>query len=399
MSDIPSTEERSLGRLILPSLVLSRFATQPPGILTGLLLIDIGLTFGYAVGVIGQIRTLSSTIAVIFALLMGVLSVRFKRKSLLMMGLLFFSISALGCYLAPSFNAMLLSYSLSGVGMAMVTPMSTTLVGEYLPLEKRPSAIGWIIAGLALSYLIGAPAISFIAGIAGWRLAFLGFVLPISLLGLFLAFNGIPSTSPSPKPTISGGNYLEGFKKVFSNKSAVACLMGTTLAMAGWQAILLYGASFFRERFMASTGLASMIILGGALCYLLGSLVGGRFVIKFGRKNFTVLSAFFLGVITVSYPNFPILWLSLVLMCLGSTFAGMWASASNSLTLEQVPKFRGTMMSISSASTSLGSAFGAGVGGLSLILYDYGGLGISLGALSIVAAVVFQLLAIDPART
>jgi len=77
----------------------------------------------------------------------------------------------------------------------------------------------------------------------------------------------------------------------------------------------------------------------------------------------------------------------------------MGASAANSLTLEQVPKFRGTMMSINSAVMNLGPAIGAALGGLTLVLFDYEVLGLTLGAMGIVAAIVFQTLAIDPTRT
>jgi predicted MFS family arabinose efflux permease len=127
---VSTEQKRSPGRLTLPALVVSRFAIEVPGILTGLLLIDIGLTFGYSVGVAGQIRTICSIVAVFFALLMGILSVRFKHKLLLMTGLLLVSISALACSFASSFNVMLLSYSISGLGMAMVSPMAFALVGE-----------------------------------------------------------------------------------------------------------------------------------------------------------------------------------------------------------------------------------------------------------------------------
>ena len=58
-------------RLLLPSLVISSFVTQPPLIITGLLLIDIGLTFSYPVGVAGQIRTTASVISAIIASLLG----------------------------------------------------------------------------------------------------------------------------------------------------------------------------------------------------------------------------------------------------------------------------------------------------------------------------------------
>ena len=94
----------STGTLFLPSLAISNFATGPLGVLITLLLIDIALTFEVSLGVMGQINTLSSVVSVIFGLFMGILSVRFRHKSLLIIGLLCVGVSALGCFLASNFN-------------------------------------------------------------------------------------------------------------------------------------------------------------------------------------------------------------------------------------------------------------------------------------------------------
>jgi len=396
--EVSAEEKRAPGKLVAASLVLSRFAVQPHGLLIGLLLVDIGITFGVPVGVAGQIRSVSYVVSVIVALLMGVLSVRFRHKSLLVTGLLLLSISSVGCAFAPSFVAMMVLFSIWGVALAMVGPMGLTLVGEYFPREKRASVIGRIFGGQAIAYVVGAPIIGFIAGVGGWRLAFLGFVLPIALFSLLLAVKGVPSTSGSRQSALVMGDYLAGFKGVFSSISADACLAGNALSMASWAAILTYAASFFRQRFMVSTGFASIMMLVAALCFFSGSVVGGRFVKKLGRKTVTVLAAFLAGAFTLAFSNLPDLWLSLVLAFIGSLFAGMRVTASNSLTLEQVPKFRGTMMSISSAADNAGSSLGAGIGGAALLLFNYEGMAISLGVMGIAAAVVFQLLAIDPTK-
>jgi len=76
----------------------------------------------------------------------------------------------------------------------------------------------------------------------------------------------------------------------------------------------------------------------------------------------------------------------------------MLATASTSLTLEQVPKFRGTMMSMNSAVNNTGSAIGAGIGGVAVLLYKYQGMAMSLGAMGIAGALIFQLLARDPTK-
>lgn len=394
----PFEERVSPGGLLLPSLIVSSSVVWIPSLLAGLLLIDIGQTFGYSVGFVGQMFTVSRIVGVISALVMGVLSIRFKHKSLLMTGLLFFIISALGCSLAKNFNVMLVSYSLSGLGMAIVWPMSMALVGEHIPLQKRVDAIGWINAGAALAGVIGGPIIGFIAGLGGWRLAFLVFVLPVSLLGLLLTAKGMPSLSHSPSSEMSKVDFLRGFKEVFSNRSAIACLVGYTLTLAAFTALGAYGPSFFRQRFLKSTAFVSMIQAGMNLCYALSSVVSGRLVNRFGRKPILVLTLSIASVLVVSFMNLYDLWLSLAIILLAYILAGTVFPASYSLTLEQVPRFRGTMMSINSAAENMGMAIGAGVGGLVLIMYNYEFVGISLGALGVVAALILQLLVTDPTR-
>jgi len=393
------TEEPQVPRkFFLPTLVIVRFVTVPPAVLTALLLIDIGKTFNRPVGVMGQLATGASLIGAIVAVLMGAWSVRFNHKSLLMIGLLLCSISTVGCAIAPNFPMMLIFYSLIfGIGGTMVTPMALTLVARFT-LEKRSSAIGWLSAGAALAFPIGAPVISFIDGIGGWRWAFLGFTFPISLLGLTMTLKGIPSSVQNPQLR-STGTYLEGFKSVFSNRSAIACLIGTAFSYTGWQAIVYYSASFFRERFEISTGLASLILVVAALVFTLGTLAIGRFVTQLGRKPLTVVTGFGTGIFIITFTNVSNLWLSIALMCLGCLFYGMMVTTSYSLTLEQVPSYRGSMMSMHSAAWMLGAALGAGGGGLLLLLYDYGVFGLALGTMSFASALVYYLLAVDPTST
>jgi predicted MFS family arabinose efflux permease len=382
--------------LFLPSLVISYFATSPIGIVTGLFLLKMAETFGVDKGFMGQINTFSSIVSVVFALLMGVLSVRLRHKSLLLIGLLFLGVSAVGCYFAWDINSIFILYSLSGVGIAMVGPMAIALVGENLAFKKRANAVGWVVAGGSLAYLIGAPIMGVLAGFGGWRISILGFVIPFSILSLLLAFAGVPSQSSNRISSVDGDSYLESLKEIVSNRSAVGCLVGNVFRNAAFMAVLLYGTSFFIERFSLSEGVASFVILGAALFYTLGSVVAGSMVNRYGRKFSTVSTALLAGLFTISYAYVPSLLPSLALNFTAAWFMGMMASAASSLTLEQVPRFRGSMMSISSAATSLGSAVGAAVGGMALIWYDYDVLGAILGGMGIIAAMVFYLVTKDP---
>lgn len=386
-------------KLFVPSLVISNFATGALPLLTMLLLIDIGNTFNTSVGVTAQINTPYSFAAVAFALLMGAFSIRYMHKSLLLVGLLFINVSALGCFLALDFPLMMTSYALSGVGFAMVSPMAFTLVGEHIPREKRASAVGWVIAGGALVYVIGAPLIALTANFEDWRFAILAFVIPVSLAGLALAWVGLPFIrNDGNQHQVNWQTYLRSFGEVLSNRSALSCLIGDFFRSGSFVAVLIFAASFGRQRFSHSRDFISIVILVAALCYTIGSLICSKIVNRLGRKNSTVLNAFLSGALTVFYGFAPSTLLYILIVFAAALFFGMVASSANSLSLEQVPKRRGTMMSIDSAAVNLGSAIGTYVGGLMLIAFDYEGLGIVLGAMGIISALVFLLFAKDPTR-
>jgi len=392
-----SDKKHQYRRLVIPSLTFSRMNMTPPRNVAGLLLIEIGLTFGCGVGVMGQMRTLSSVMALIFAIIMGVLSVRYSHKNLLLTGLVFYAASALGCFLSHDFNLMMLTYSLSGIGLAMVSPMAFALVGELLPLEKRSNATGWIFAGTALSSVIQFQLIGYIEALGSWRLVFIGFVFPLAAVSLILAYFGIPPTPQEPRA--SGSDFFEGFREVLSNRSAMACLFGTILSWASYQAILTYGVSFYRQYFLLTTNQASLLFSVLGICYVIGNLSSGRYVDLLGRKVFTVIGYLILGFTIVFLTNVPYVWLSVALALVCLVFVGLGDSASNSLILEQVPMFRGTMMSMWSAATGLGAALGAGLGGILLLRYDYSVLGVVLGGLGVLSAFIYFFYTVDPIRT
>jgi predicted MFS family arabinose efflux permease len=276
--------------------------------------------------------------------------------------------------------------------------MVNALVGEHFSLDRRAKAVGWTVGAGALAYVVGPLVLNLLSDVGGWRSSLLGFVIPLLLVSLVLAFFGIPSVSHSHETAMSQSGFLSGFKGVLSCKSAWACLAGDTLRAASFAAVLYYGASFFRQRFGASTDAATLIILVAASCYTVGSLISGRFVDRVGRKPFTAMAALLAGLFTMSFVLVPNFWFSLLLNFVAAFLFGMVVAGAISLTLEQVPAYRGAMMSVDSAFVNLGYALGAAVGGLALIWFDYEGLGIALGLFGVVAAVVFYVFARDPTR-
>jgi predicted MFS family arabinose efflux permease len=366
-------------RLLLLSLVISNFAISTLGILTALFLLDMSQTFGVSRGVMGQANTVSSIASIVFSLAVGILSIRFKHRFLILAGMIFYSLSAIGCYFAWDINSILLFYSLNGLALAIVIPMTNTLIGDHIRPEKRSSAIGWTVAAGSLAYFIGAPLMGVLSGFGGWRFVLLSFITPLSILGLLMTWAYVPSVKQSSTNVAANVTYVKSFRNIISNRSAVSCLAGTVFRFAVFAALLFYGTAFTIERFKLSIDFASIVILLAALFYTLGSLACGQFVRKIGRKSSTVIAVLLAGFFTISYAYAPSILLSVALMSIAGWFDGLAASASTSLSLEQMPEFRGTMMSLSYAFVGIGSTIGAAIGGFMLIFYDYEELGIVFG--------------------
>jgi predicted MFS family arabinose efflux permease len=73
-------------------------------------------------------------------------------------------------------------------------------------------------------------------------------------------------------------------------------------------------------------------------------------------------------------------------------------TAGGSLVIEQLPKFRGTMMSLNTAFMNLGMLLAAIAGGIALDIYNYQTLALILGGLGVVGTVVWVSLVRDPCK-
>jgi MFS family permease len=273
-------DRASPGRGFVSSLTLAFSSTYVIEFITGLFLLDITMVFfgssePVSVAIASQLVTISSIVTVIAGLLMGILSVRFSRKALLIIGILCVTAGVLGCFFAPNFIFMQIFYPIEGIGTIVVSAMSFALIGEVLVVSKRAKATGWIIAGAPMTGIAGTLVTwFFFTDVGSWRYFLLWFALPISLVAFASAYFGVPSYSHKTSITIGREAYLSSFKQVFLKKSSAGCLIGNMIRHAGlaWG---IFGITFFRTQFGLSLGSAALLALGGAVVNVLASITGG----------------------------------------------------------------------------------------------------------------------------
>ena len=366
----------------------------PSQLVITVLLVEIAQDFGLPLGVSAQIRSLSLAIALVTALALGAFSVRYRHKSLLLAGLLALALSSLGCGVSLNFEMLLIFYTITGLGAAVVGPMATALVGEHFPAEKRAGALGWYGAAGGISHMVGSQVIGFIAVLGGWRLPFLVYALPVSLLSMALVWSQLPPLKTETQ--LKSRNIMAGFKDVLLDRSALACLIGIMMASAAWQGIYFFSVSFLKEELSMQPILAAGIYSIMSLFFTLGSLSSSRIIGKIGRKAAVYLGLTVIAIFTVTYTNLPLL--SLVLFCnvVGCYFGAIRNMSSIGLSLEQAPGSRGTMMSLNSAAMRVGSLLGTSIGGLTIIMYGWRTFGLMLGSIGFLSVLVYLFFVNDP---
>jgi len=380
------------GKLILPALTMSRIVPQARNLLTTFLLIEIGQTYGTSIGLTNQIKTFNSIAAVLAALTMGFLSVKYKQRTLLMVGLSLSIISVIGCYSAPSFITLVIMYSLGGVAGNTILPMTTSLLGEHVPREDRTKSLGWLMAGPAALYIVGYPLVNYIDD---WRMSFLLFVLPIILVALLLTTIGVPKHQLTAPRT----DILAGYKGILSNKSAVACLVSYGLGLGAWQITLSLSTSNLRQQFLISRDVVVWITMLNAMMYIAGALVSRKVVSGYGVKNSSMFLNVLLGVFTICRFIVPDFVLAIVLSAIICVVAGLRSAAVSGLNLEQVPDLRGSMMSLTDAFGSIGNVLSLSLGGYLLIVYNWGIMGSIIGSFGIVAGLILYMFVKEQSKT
>lgn len=363
-------EKKGLSRLFIPSVVLPYFTTFMANGIIMLILFDITAEFfGSAtpstLGIVGQLSTFNSAAEAVFSLLMGFLAIRFRHRPLFLTGVLLIAISSIGNFLAPSFLIMQIFFIIEGIGSVLISITGLSLLGDFLPAEKRHKAVSYTLAATFLSVTVGSPIVGFITSLSGWRFSFLLYSFPIAIIGLLIAYFGIPKSN---KKIVTKQDYIENFKKVLLNKSALACLISQLMFLGS--VVGMYVIAFYQYQFQMQTSVSSIILVACALLIVIGSVVAGRIVTRFGIKRTTILCFILDGITLAATFQMTDLWAALILNFIHVFFFGIAVTSFNCLALDQIPQSRSTMMSMTSLFGKIGNTTAAAISGFVLFAFS-----------------------------
>lgn len=122
----------------------------------------------------------------------GRLGDRFGQRTLFRLGIVIFTVAALAAAAAPTLGLLIAARAAQGIGEAILTPQTMSVINRIFPRERRGSALGvWGAVG-SVATLVGPVLGGVIVTAFGWRGVFL-IHLPVGILAVILATMWVPT--------------------------------------------------------------------------------------------------------------------------------------------------------------------------------------------------------------
>ncbi|TPI81248.1 MFS transporter [Mesorhizobium sp. B2-8-9] len=361
------------------------------------LLLDVSADLGVSISAAGLLISGYALGVVVGAPLLGALTGRLPRKTLLLALMVVFTVGNLACALAPDYWTLMAARVLTAFAHASFFGVGSVVATSLVAPNRKASAIALMFTGLTVANILGVPFGTWLGQAYGWRSSFLA----VTLVGV-IAFAVIALLVPRDEPTATEEEETsEGMLAVLGRRPVLLGLLTTVLSWVGVFAAFTYLAPILTRVTGFSEAAVSPILLvfGGGL--VAGNLLGGRLadrhLVPTVIGTLVALSAMlFVTAAAIHQPVAAIVAVGLLGAAAFATVAPlqMWV-------LEKAKGAgQGLASSFNIAAFNLGNAIGAWLGGF---VIDHGP---GLGAVPLVAGlaplaalgVVFMTLRLERGR-
>lgn len=345
-------------RTLLPFMA-SMFLIGSAEVLAGPMMVEMGAHFGVASALIAWFPASYALTYAILAPLLGPVSDRFGRKSLLVPGLVGLALALLVVAAAPRFSVALTASAFAGSCAAAIQPNALAIVNDSVAPERMAAAIGRVFMGLTLSFVLVPPLSGVLAARVDWRAAYV-VIAALALTTAILALRAhVPARVASARL---------GFARSFSEALALHGVRRRLAASFLWLGLSIGVSTILpeivRRRYALSTEVIGILAGIYGLSTVLGNALSGCAARHGARRVLAVgVSASILGCFVVGVvPAVPgiVAVLAGVLWAVGYGAAGPTHHTALSGLSERV---RGTVTALHASLLNLGImvvAFAAG---------------------------------------
>ncbi len=196
------------------------------------------------------------------ALLSGAMPARISRKALLVGLMLILAFSCLAATRSYSMFALMIARMIGALAHGAFWALIGIVAAQLVPPHQLGLATAIIFGGVSAASVVGVPLASFIATLAGWRLAFMSMALLSLAAAAVLCSTLPPLAAPAPVR-------LRVYRDIFRNPLLVG-LYGATACIitAHFAAFTYIEPLLINLQGVPATALSGLLLSGGALALL-----------------------------------------------------------------------------------------------------------------------------------
>jgi MFS transporter, DHA1 family, inner membrane transport protein len=241
--------------------------------------------------------TLASASAIAFAFVqlpLGMVADLFGKPKVILTCLVILGLANIVGSFTDSFELLLATRVICGLGAGGVFPVAMGLTGDLFPVEKRRVAMSRIMAGALTGNLLGASFSGVLGDLAGWRgvLSILGCAILVISLAVAWGFRNQLTLPGKPvDPKVIAANY----RRILKNPNAHLCYLGVFTEGLCIFGMLPFVASFLQDLGEPRLSIAGLVIGGYAVGGLFYAATVKRLVGRFGDNTLMVMGAVFIS--------------------------------------------------------------------------------------------------------
>ncbi|MFK7692345.1 MFS transporter [Paenibacillus sp. HJGM_3] len=323
--------------------------------------------FGVSTGNAGWMLGAYTLSSAVFALIAGPLSDGWNRRTVLLGGLLGFSVSTILCGFADSFWTMCLFRFLAGVSAAFTAPQVWASIPAVMPPARIPKTMGLAFSGLAASQALGVPIGSWLAT-AHWSVSF----WTIGVASLLLA-PIVYSSLPDIKPMAQKGDrtsVLRRYVPLITSGKARSGFLAYLLLHLGSGTAFAFAGKWLADRFELPIGQIGTVMMVLGFGTLLGSTVSAYAARKLGHAGAFAIGMVMVIALYAVLPHLPNLSIvTIFYLIIFATLGIIFPIVMEALTSLNA-SIRGTISSLANSTMNGANTLGAWVAGLLYVHLD-----------------------------
>ena len=374
-------------RILLGALGFLSFGAVYAHVVMNPVLTQVAREFGTTTGTAGTVVAAYGLPGIVTGLVAGPFSDRVGRKPFLVGGSLVMAVFTAMSAIAPSFEVLLVTRVVAGIGASLIFPNVNATIADSFPYAERGKAISTVMGLNTMASIAGIPLAGIIAELTSWRVSLL-LVGALALAATLAVFLFIPRSRPEGAPRRTRAL----FGSILASRSAIAAIVSSLMGALFWFTWVTYSVVYFEQVHALTPSTAATVALTLGLGVLVGSQIGGRLGDRLGHRRIVWSTIAISSVLLLALTNLPLpLAAAGVLNFVISGVIGARFATNTALLGEQVPEARGTMLAVTSSVVSVGIVLGAFVGGMLIDGPGFPALGVVCAVVGLVSAAIVLL--------